>query len=477
MGILSIMEIGRTALAAQKAAIGVTGENIANVNTPGYSRQTAVLETAQFNPDLNPAVGSGVVLASIQRSYDKFLQNQMMSAYSSSGEQTTRQTALQRIEPLFSDLSGSGLGTSLGDFFNAWQDLSMNPQGSAERQSLLAKTQSLVEEFHQINNSLNSVKQDANQSLESITGNINSITSQIATLNEQIRITQLSGGNTNQLKDSRDVLVQDLSKKVGITSLEQTDGTITVSLARGPQLVDGYRSATMSLQSDASNAGLSAVYVSSIGGGNDTNVTSLLTSTGSSSGELGGALYVRDTMINGYLNNLDEIASSLTVEVNNLHSAGFSLNGSTGVNFFTPLATTSGASIAISLNIASADNIAAASADPTLAGSGTGNNKTALAIAALNNKALTINGTSSTLSEFYSSLVGKVGINVQATDLKVAQTDSMIKQLNNVHDSTSGVSLDEELLALTKYQKAFEGAAKLITTGQDMIDTILGMIR
>jgi flagellar hook-associated protein 1 FlgK len=173
MGLMGVMDIGRSSLLAQKAAIEITGENISNVNTPGYSRQTAVLETAPVNPDQNPAVGNGVVVASVQRTYDRFLQSQINTANSANGEQTTKQSALQRVEPLFSDLTGNGLGTSLQNFFNAWQDLAMNPQGSAERQSVLANAQTLVDDFHQINSSLNAVKQDANQSLVAITSGIN----------------------------------------------------------------------------------------------------------------------------------------------------------------------------------------------------------------------------------------------------------------------------------------------------------------
>lgn len=481
---MGVMEIGRSALAAQKTAIEVTGENISNVNTPGYCRQTAVLETAPFSSDQNSAVGNGVLVASVQRTYDRFLQTQINTSISAGGEQATEQAALQRVEPLFSDLAGNGLGTSLQNLFNAWQDLAMNPQGAAERQSVLAKGQTLVDDFHRINNSLNGVKNDANQSLVAITGDINTTVEQIASLNGKIRTTQQGGGITNQLRDSRDLLIQKLADNVGITSLEQSDGSVSVSLSRGPQLVSGDKAATFSLQSDPANYGLSSLILSQAGGGSGTDVTPLLAAMNGNSGALGGTLQVRDSLVNGFLANLDELASTLANQVNGLHSAGFGLKGSNGVNFFTsppaptpPATFTVGFSSAIALNISSTDVIAAAAVDPTQSGSGSGNNVRALAIADLKSKVLPLTGGSNTLSGFYGSLEGKVGLAVQTTNQEFTQNTAMLRQLNSFRDSISGVSLDEELLALTKYQSAFQGAARLISTGQEMIDTVLGMVR
>jgi flagellar hook-associated protein 1 FlgK len=481
---MGVLDIGKSALAAQRAAIDVTGQNISNVNTPGYSRQTAILETAPFNPDQYPAVGNGVVVAAVQRTYDRFLQSQINTATSSSGQQSATQTALQRIEPLFSDLSDTGLGTSIQNFFNSWQDLAMNPQGAAERQSVLAKAQTLVDDFHQIGSSLNTVKQEANQSLVALTSSINTLSGQIGDLNSQIRTVQQSGGNTNQLRDNRDLLIQNLSQKVGITFLEQSDGTVNVSLTRGPQLVSGDKTAFLSLRDDPANPGFSSIILNQPGGGTGMDITSLVSGTDGNSGELGGTLQVRDSLVNSFQAHLDELATALANQVNSVHAAGFGLNGGTGVNFFSvppapipPATFTSGYSNAIALNIASTDAIAAADVDPASAGGGSGNNVGALAIADLKSTTLFLTGGSNTLSGFYGSLLGKVGLAVQTSNQDVAQSTAMLNQLKNFRDSSSGVSLDEELIALTKYQKAYEGAARLISTGQEMIDTVLNMIR
>lgn len=484
MGILGILDMGSTALAAQKAAIEVTGENISNVNTPGYSRQTAILETAPVSPDQNPPVGNGVMVAAVQRSYDQYLQAQIIAEKGANGEQTTEQAALQRVQPLFGDLTADGLGKSIEDFFGAWQDLAMNPQGAAERQAVLAKAQAVADDFHRISSSLNQVRQDADQSLTALTSTINDTTKQIAALNAQIRSAVLTGGNANALADSRDQLIQQLAQKVGITTLAQSDGTVSVSLARGPQLVDGDRSATLSLQPDPANPGMSSIFVTQTGGGTGTDVTPLLAGTDGKAGELGGTLQVRDTLVNGFLASLDELATTLANQVNGAHAAGFGLNGSTGLDFFTPppaptppATYAAGYSGNIAVTITSTDDIAAASADPTQAGSGSGNNVNALAIADLENKTLAMTGGSNTLTGYYGSLVGNVGLAVQTTNQDVTQSTALLTQLKNLRDSTSGVSLDEELTNLISYQKAFQGAAQLVTSGEQMMDTILNMVK
>ncbi len=135
MSVSDILQIGVTSLFAQKTALTVTGENIANVNTPGYSKQSVILEPGRTNLENGFPVGSGVQVESIRRVYDNFLQQQLVSANSSNGGYNAQQTALQRVQQLFNEFSSDGLGKSLNDFFNAWQDLANNPSGQAERQA------------------------------------------------------------------------------------------------------------------------------------------------------------------------------------------------------------------------------------------------------------------------------------------------------------------------------------------------------
>lgn len=482
MSIMSLLDIGNSALIAQRTAIEVTGQNVSNVNTPGYSKQTAVLETVAVNSGpYSP--GNGVKVATVQRAYDQFIQAQLNGQQSTNGEQAVAQSALQRVEPLFPDLTSDGLGKSIQDFFNSWQDLANNPQGQTERQVVLSKAQSMVDSFHSMNSSLEQIKQDANNSLAGLTGDINTKLANIADLNSQIRLAQATGENANALRDSRDQAIQDLSGKIGINCLQQQDGTVTVSLQKGLSLVQGDKAGVFSLQSDPANSGYSSVMLQQPGGNTGTDVTSMLEGTGGKSGELGGTLLVRDKIVNGFQGNIDELAYNMANQVNSLQSGGFGLNGTTGVNFFTPPSVppppatfAAGYSGTIALNISSKNDIAASSTDPTLPGNGTGNNVNALAIAGLANTPLPIAGGNQSLTDYYSSAVGTVGLSVQSNSQAVTQSTNMLAQLTTLRNSTSGVSLDEELSALISYQKAFEGAAKMITTGQTMLDTILNMV-
>ncbi len=429
MGVSDILQIGVTALFAQKTALSVTGENIANVNTPGYSKQTVNLEPGRTNLVNGFPVGSGVQVASISRVYDDFLQQQLVSANSSNGGYNTQQTALQRVQQLFNEFSTGGLGTDLNSFFNAWQDLANNPSGQAERQAVLAQAQTVVSDFHQMNSSLTLVQSDANQSLQGETSDINDKLKQIAGLNDQISQLEFQGGTANEMRDSRDQLLQELAGKVAITSRENSNGTVTVTLPQGATLVDGNKAATFSLQADPANSGFYRVMLTPPGASAPQDVTSILAGSGANQGEIGATLQVRDSLVKPFLDGLDELASNLATQVNSLHSTGYDLNGATGVNFFTPPSgsptLTPGYSSLIDLNITSGDQIAAAASNPTLAGNGTGDNVKALSIANLANAAIPMSGGDSTLDGFYNSLVAKSGVAVQGA---AARRDAEPKQ-------------------------------------------------
>lgn len=477
MSISSILDIAKSGLTAQRLALEVTSENITNVNTPGYSKQTTIFQTAPTTLERGFPLGSGVQVAEIQRAYNDFLQQQLTGQSATNGFSNTVLASMNQAQQLFNDLSTDGLGKSLQDFFSSWQDLTSNPQGQPERQAVLASAQQLVDQFQRINGSLHDLKSEANQSLEGIVSDVNNYTSQIASLNDQIKLIEIQGGRANELRDQRDQLVRELSGKVGITYIEQTDGTLNVSMSLGQPLVIGNQAATLSLQPDPANSSYYKVLATSPGGNTAIDITSIVGGTNNGQGEMGGTLQVRDTLVNGFLSDLDELAYTLATEVNNAHTTGFGLNSSTGLSFFTPPTTMAGYSGpgGIGVNITQTADVAAANTDP--AAGGTGNNVNAQTIAGIYDKVLATSGGSLTLDGFYNGLVGKVGVAVQDATRTQATSDSTIKQLDNLRESNSGVSLDEELANLVKYQTAYQGAAKMITVSTDMLDTIIGLIK
>ncbi len=483
MAISDVFSIGVSALNAQRKVLEVTSENIANVNTPGYSKQTAILEPGMANLINRFMIGSGVQVASIQRIYNDFLQKQLIGANSQSGNYGTQQTAMNSVQQLFNEFSSAGLGTDITNFFNAWQDLADNPSGQAERQAVLAQGTSLVSDFHQMSTSLSQIKSDANQTLQALTSDINDKLKQIASLNDQIHMIEFQGGDANEQLDSRDQLVRDLAGKIGITYQNNADGTLTVTLPQGATLVYGNQAGSLSLQANPANSGYFNVMLTSPGSSTANDVTQVLTRADGNQGEIGATLQVRDSLVNNFMNGLDELAYNIATQINSLHSSGYSLSGATGTNFFspppvpTPPATyPSGYSATIGMLITNTNDIAAAASNPTITG-GTGDNGNALKIAGLATRTFAMSTGNSTFGGFCNSLVGKAGVAAQSAQRGATQSSATINQLKQMRDSESGVSLDEELSNLIIYQKSYQGAAKLITTGTDMLDTVLGLVR
>ena len=479
MSLNSVLEIGKSGLNIYQMATEVTSQNIANVNTPGYSRQQVVLETAPPTTANGFPLGTGVRIASITRSYDALLQQQLVNAQTTQGYDTTKSTVLQQIEPSFNEVANDGLGAAISNFFGAWQDLTINPAGTSERQAVLTRAQILVDTFHSISTTLNNTIATQDTSLGPLSADITAKLQNIAQLNGQIKTTQMVSGNANELKDQRDQLIRDLSTEVGITYKEQSDGTVDVKLAGDPTkaLVTGNQYATMY----ADNAGgttLNDIYLTAVGNpppaqapATDTKITATVGGPNNSLGEMGATLALRNTIIPGYLGQVNALASTIASTVNTQQLAGSDLNGSTPpatAAFFDP-ATTNAANIAI--NLTSPNQIAAAAN-----GAPTGDNTNAVAVANLQH-AFTMSGNTTTFNSYYDSMVSTLGLDVQSSKNTVAQDAAFTQQLTTLQQSNSGVSLDEELTNLVKYQRSYQASSKLITTATDMMDTVLGLIR
>jgi len=483
MGISSIFDIASSGITAQRLAIEVAGENIANVNTPGYSRQEVIMENRPVGTANGFPLGSGVQIQTVRRSYDGMLQQQIVDGNSSYQQNLARQKALEQIQPSFNELASDGLGKAVDNFFGAWQDLSANPSGSAERQALLSRSQTLVDTFHQMNQSLTTVAKTADNNLVGISAQVTDHAKNLALVNTQILATQAVGGSPNELLDQRDLLLRELSEKVGISATLASDGTASVTLAGGEQLVAGTSYATLYTNQNAALPPTNDIRLSALGNppaannpAGDANVTATVGGAGNGLGELGGMLQVRDSIVPGYLSKLDEMASTLVSAVNAQQSAGYGVDATTGNNFFAPAGTGS-ATIALDPGLTAAKIAAALPTATDPAPTSTGNNVNALKIAALQQNSFAFSTGSATLDGFYSAVVGGVGIDTQGAQNQTAQGASFLKQLNALRSSNSEVSLDEELTNLTKYQRAFQGSAKLINAATEMLDIVLGMVR
>lgn len=462
MSLSAALEIGKSGLKIYQVASEVVSENIANVNTPGYSRQRVVLETAPPTTANGFPLGTGVRIQTVERYYDALLQKQLVNASTTSGYDNTKSQVLQQVEPVFNEVAQNGLGDAITGFFNAWQDLTLNPAGTAERQAVISQGKILADQFNYTSKTLQSAITQQDESLVPLVGDatnkgtINTILTSIAQLNGQIKNTEMVSGNANEMRDQRDYLVRQLSGYIGVSYTENSDGTTDIATNIGGtnyQLVTGSNAATFSSQVNA-GTGLHDITLQQVGAGSAVTVTP-------TTGQLGAILTMRDTTIQGYLNQVDSLATSIATAVNDQQALGYDLTNAAGIAFFNPA--TSAASIAVNPALTT-DKIAASGSLGVH-----GDNSNALLMAQLNNT----NGYSDT----YNALVAQIGVDVQASKTKLSQDDAFMKQLTTLRDSNSGVSLDEELVTLIQYQKSYQASAKLITTASDMMDTVINMVR
>lgn len=464
MGINAAMEIGRNGLNTFRSATAVTSQNIANVSTPGYSRQKAVIETAPVTNLAGSTLGSGSMITNIDRYYDGLLQQQLSSNATTLGYNSTKSTVLQQIEPAFNEINTDGVGAAISNFFASWQDLTNNPGATSERQSVLSNAQILADELHAASKSLTDTAALQNGSLTAVIDNINSIVSNIARLNGQITTTDLVSGNANEARDKRDLLVRELAKQIGITATENGDGTTDIKFTdSGDALVTGAAYGRFSLdKTDPNSFNVLLTPVRS-------TVTSQVAPT---SGSLGATLALRDTILPGYLAELDSLATTLATEVNTQHMLGYDLSGTLGIEFFDP-ATSSAATFGINPLMNSTTLIAASSFSSTA-----GDNVNAVNIAGIQSQRL-MSGTPPTLTfnGFWNALVSEIGLDVASSKTAVAQDEALANQLNILRDTTSGVSLDQELSDLMMYQRSYQACAQVITTATAMMDTVMAMIR
>ncbi len=459
------IEIARRALQASQYAMDVTAHNIANANTDGYTRQRAILGTTEPFPSpewnrplLQGQLGTGVEVKSIDRVREGYFDDQIRKENQSLGEWNIKDNALKQLETIINEPSDSGLSSIMGGFWNSWQELSTNPESLTLRSAVVQNGSMLATQFNQLDQKLSRLQDSLNDQVAVDVSNINDITQQIAEINQEVARVKAYGANPNDQLDQRDQLLDQLSKLANVQISELNSGVTEVYL-NGTQLVSQYGANQLQVVSNASNNGYYDVTWASDG-----------TKATINGGELKGLIDTRDNIIpNKYRADLNTLANTIVTQVNQLHKAGYGLDGNTGYNFFDPTKTTA-ATIALSSDVSDPNHVAAASSWP--AGGAPGDNTNALAIGQLKD-ALLMSGNTITMDDYYRSTVTNLGIDSQESSKMVANAQSYYNLIENHRQSVSGVSLDEEATNMIKYQKAYEAAAKLVTVFDSMLDTLI----
>ena len=328
--VFSVLNTAKVGLLAQQLAIEVTGQNIANVQTEGYSRQEVNFEAKNARHTSLGQIGTGVRVVGVKRAHDKFLFSQILGEGDRLGEFGVRKDVFEQLEVLFSESNQQGINQSLSKFFSTLQDLSSNPTGLPERSNVIAEAQNLKVTFNKLGASIFQIQRNLDATVKVEAGKINSYISEIAELNRAIHANEPGNFSANDLRDKRDKKVKELSELIDLNVVDEMDGQISLTLKNGTPLVLRSEAFTLSTQLNGNNKGFQDIVVSGLSG-TSTNVTEIVTG-----GSLKGLIDMRDKEIPTIKDKLDRLATGFIQEFNNIHQNGFGLDGTTGNNFFEP---------------------------------------------------------------------------------------------------------------------------------------------
>lgn len=328
----SLINIGITGVRAAQASLIATSHNISNVSTAGYSRQVT---QQQANTPLYTGagfLGQGVSVTTVQRQYSEFLQQQVLSAQSRASELDSYKTQIEQVDDLLAD-PDAGLSPALQGFFNGLSDVAANPTSSAARQSLISSAQSLTSRFQLLDGRLSEIRSGVDTQIQSSITNINAYSRQIADLNQRIILAQAGGTQqpANDLYDQRDKLIADLNKELQVSTITQSDGTLSVMVGNGQPLVVGNTSYQLAAVPDAYDQTRLTVGTVLANGNKVALPESMLTG-----GTLGGLLSFRSQTLDPAQNALGRVAIALGESFNAQHKLGQTLTGALGGNFFQP---------------------------------------------------------------------------------------------------------------------------------------------
>lgn len=468
-----MMDIGKRSMMNSQTALQTVGHNIANKSTEGYSRQRVELQTNEPVGVGKLRIGTGARSAAITRTNNPYLEKQIGKEQANLGYYRGRADALTRVEQVYNEQINKGLNQFIGDFFNAFREFANNPESLATRTQVKETADFLTKDFQRINRQFGEIRADIDQQIVTHVNEINEISREIASLNEKIRLVQSSGAPANDERDRRDLLIKQLGEKINIRWAEGEDGTVTITAGNSALLVAGNDAKVLETratpETETKGEGSFDLFYRNNERAEPLKVTEQMTG-----GAIGGLLDIRDGTITGLLEDVDVMAHTLASSVNDIHSRGFDASNRQGGVFFAPPSGVRHAAAYLKLSdevVEDPSRIASAAAAHA-----PGDNRIANRISQLQYTKI-MGDDSATLDEYYNSMVGKVGIQARRAETAQESQKDILKQLSNIRESISGVSLDEETTKLIEFQKSFDASARLIRTADEMFDTVLNLKR
>lgn len=462
------IETSLRALHAQQAALQTTGQNVANANTAGYTRQRANLQaTSPYpsggmnSPQIAGTIGTGVEASSIERIRDQYLDAQYRSGEAQVGYADMESNILKTVEAIMNDQEGSGLSGAMDEFWSSLQDLSINPNDEGIKTVVREKAVSLTDTFHYLNSALTTAQKDLQAEVDGAKDDINSIASQIADLNQKIGELEPSGYLPNDLYDQRDLLVDKLSSYIDIKVERTSSGSGANRAAAGIYMIKIAGSSEALVQGNIANK------VETVSNGRELEIQvngTTLSPTGSFQSLIRN-FGTDQSIYKTTIDQLDQLALTLATEFNNIHGNGYKQDREKGSDFFTFSSENASSTITLSDDIMkSTDNIAVG-AD--------GNKKSDGGNAAKLAELLNPNVGNGTIRSTYSEMIGEIGVKVQNANRLKENSENIRDLLSTKRDSVSSVSLDEEMTNMIKFQHAYNAAARSMTVMDEMLDRII----
>ncbi len=454
MSLLASLSAAPRALEAQRVGLDVTGQNIANVNTPGYSRR--VIDFAEVPPESTWSAGRGVDVVGVRATRDQLLERRLRQELPAERREAAIADALSVIEVALGK-PGESIDAALNRYFDAFSSLSQSPASSVARQEVLLQGESVAAAFRDMAGRIALSQRETDGQVRSLAADVTDLAAQIAKINESIQKISDPGSKLH-LQDHQGELVRQLCALIDVDVLPRADGGLDVTIGNGRALVIGENDYPVTTsQATGTHRVLS--------GGVD--ITSEI-----SGGTLGGVIYTRDVLLPSYVTDLDELAYEFANQVNTLHAAGVGGDGGTGRNFFgfvPSSGSAAGAAAAITVDAAiAADSSLIAAAGP---GGPVGDNTTARDIAFLRHTR--VFGGTTTLVDAWGQLVYRAGRDAQvAKDEQESRLD-IVTQVEQLRDQVSGISLDEEAMQLMRFQRAYEANARFFRAVDMTLDMLM----
>lgn len=484
-----LLGIGKSGLFASKKSLEVTGHNLANVNTEGYSRQKVVQGTSVPVSTGGFIQGTGVRVKDITRYNDEFVEKRLNNALSNSKFYDTRSDHLGQVESIFNELDSDGLNQTLNKFFNAFRELANQPENETIRSVVRDNASLVVKDFHRIRETLDAQANNIDKKITTGVSEINQLLHSISDLNYKITTLEAQQGETGDYRDQRDLAVRNLSEHFKIHTYTDEKNRFVINAQGIGTLVTGSNVQELAVISDDkahSSNNMSGSVEIVLKDRPSQRVTNSF-----QSGTLASAVKVRNEDLRKLQDEMDNIAFQFSNAVNSIHRQGFvnrkieigsdgkpiaydQKGPTTGIDFFTKLESSDGASRLIDMSDFVKDDLSNISA--AQAPNAPGDNRVAIAISKLQHERILGEGTI-TLEEKYLQTIGSIGLEAGKARLDSEQASGILAQANSFRERMSGVSIDEETANMVRYQHAYEASAKMMQAADEMFKTVLELKR